>query len=181
LEKSLFFVPDGQKATFFLNAIFKKNKYHIVMKKTIIRLSVILLFLSGFFFSCKKEIRSSIPNAEVYIETSPSEFAKLRNPNSAVSYIPGDLRPINFRFGFGGVLIFRDLDGRVRSCDLACPVEASRTIRVEVKMPYAVCPVCHSEFDLSWGFASPKSGPAKEPLRLYNNVFERATSIVVSN
>jgi len=152
------------------------------MKKTITHLAVIL-FLSGFSFSCEKKIRSSIPNMEVFIETSPSEFARLQNVNSAVSYIPipGVPFPVNFRFGFGGVLIYRDLDGKIRSCDLACPVEASPTTRVEVNMPYAVCPVCDSKFDLSWGFASPVSGPAKEPLFIYSHVYERATSIVVSN
>ena len=153
------------------------------MKKIIIRLSVILSFLSSLSFSCTKEPRSSIPDFEVYIETNPSEFAKLRNPGSAVSYIqtPGAIVPVNFRFGFGGVLIFRDLDGRIRSCDLACPVEASRSIRVEVNMPFAECPVCKSRFDLSYGFASPVGGPAKETLRMYRNVLERANSIVVSN
>ena len=152
------------------------------MKKIIVHLSIILL-LSGFSFSCEKTIRSSIPDCEVYIETQPHEYAKLRSPNSAVSYFytPGVPVPANFKFGFGGVLIYRDLDGRIRSCDLACPVEASRTIRVEVNMPFAVCPVCGSEFNLSWGTASPKSGPAKEALRIYDHVIDRGTSIVVSN
>ena len=153
------------------------------MKKTIVHLSIILLFLSGFFFSCKKEIRSSIPNTEVYIETRPEEYARLRNPGSAVSYIltPGVPVPVNFKYGYGGVLIFRDLEGKVRSCDLACPVEASRTIRVNVNTSFATCPVCGSKFDLSYGFASPVGGPAKESLRIYSNVFERTNSIVVSN
>jgi len=151
------------------------------MKKTVVHLSIILLFLSSF--SCQKEIRSSIPDSEVYIETSPSEYAILRNPNSAIAYFhrPGVPVPVNFRFGYGGVLIFRDLEGKARSCDLACPVEASRTTRVEIDMPFAVCPVCNSKFDLSYGFASPIAGPAKESLRIYRNVFERTNSIVVSN
>jgi len=152
------------------------------MKKTIVHLFIILFF-SVFSFSCEEKIRSSIPNCDVYIETSPSEYAKLRTPNNAVSYIytPGVPVPANFRFGYGGVLIYRDLGEQIRSCDLACPVEASPTIRVEVNMPFAVCPVCNSKFDLSYGFASPVSGPAKEPLHIYPHVYERATSIRVSN
>ena len=144
---------------------------------------IVLLFLSGILFSCKKEIRSSIPNYEVYIETSPSEYAHLSTSGSAFSYVrtPGVPAPVNFRYGYGGVLIYRDLERKIRSCDLACPVEASRTIRVEVDMPFAVCPVCNSKFDLSYGFASPIAGPAKESLHIYSNVFERANSIVVSN
>ena len=126
---------------------------------------------------------SPIPNSEVYIATSPDEYAILRTINNSVSYIytPGIPEHSFFRFGFGGVLIYRDLDGRLRSCDLACPVEASREIRVEVNMPYAVCPVCNSKFDLSWGFANPISGPSKNPLFIYKNIRESAYTIVVSN
>ena len=151
-------------------------------KKNICKLFALLnSFL--IFFSCQKEQRSSIPSCEVYIETSPSEYVKLLTPNSAVSYIytPGMSVPTNFRFGYGGVLIYRDLDGKIRSCDLACPVEASRTVRVDVRMPRAVCPVCRSEFDLSWGFAAPVAGPAKETLRVYDNVRLKTNSIVVVN
>ena len=153
------------------------------MKKTNICSLFVLLISFFIFFSCQKELRSSIPSCEVYIETSPSEFAKLQTPNSAVSYIytPGMTVPASFRFGYGGVLIFRDLENKIKSCDLACPVEASRTVRVEVKMPFAVCPVCGSEFELSWGFAAPVAGPAKESLRFYDNVRVRANSIVVIN
>jgi len=153
-----------------------------LMKKTIVHLFIILFF-GALSFSCKKEIRSSIPSSEVYIETSPSEYAKLRSPNNAVSYIytPGVPSPASFKYGYGGVLIYRDLESRIRSCDLACPVEASRTVRVEVNMPFAVCPVCNSKFDLSYGLASPVAGQAKETLYIYTHVYERANSIVVSN
>jgi len=150
------------------------------MKQIIARLSI-TFFLSGISFSCKEEIRSSIPDCKVYIETLPHEYNKLRNPNNAVSYIYEPGAPVSYYYGYAGVLIYRDLESKVRSCDLACPVEALRTVRVEVEMPFAVCPVCNSKFDLSYGFASPVSGPAKETLRIYHNVFERANSIVVSN
>jgi len=151
------------------------------MKRTAIHLSIILLFLSGLFFSCEKEIRSSIPDFEVFIETSPSEFAMLQTIMIPVTYTPDKPVSATFRLGYGGVLIFRDFDKKVRSFDLACPVEVSRNTRVEIDMPFAVCPVCNSKFDLSWGFASPVAGPAKEPLRAYRNVFERANSYVVQN
>ncbi|MDR1730179.1 MAG: hypothetical protein LBR52_05910 [Prevotellaceae bacterium] len=151
------------------------------MKKTIIRL-FILLFLAGFSFSCEKRIESSIPDYEVYIETNPKQYAELSIPCSAVEYVytPGVPVPANFRFGYGGVLIYRNLEGKIRSCDLACPVEARPDIRVKVTMPYAECAVCGSRFDLSWELAVPVSGPAKESLRSYH-ASERANSIVVSN
>ena len=152
------------------------------MKKISIRLSVVL-FLSGFFFSCEEKIRSSIPDCEVYIETQYDEYVKLKTYGNWVSYFrqPGVQAPAKFRYGYGGVLIYRDLNGNVRSCDLACPVEALPTVRVEINMLSAVCPECGSKFDLSWGLAAPVSGPAKESLYNYSQVFERATTIVVSN
>ena len=171
----------------FYRKIFVNKLYNVVFMQKILTRLTIILSLSSFSLSCKEEARPSIPSCEVYIEVSrssfPNDYAKLQNPNSAVSYIytPGVPMPANFKYGYGGVLIFRDLDGKIRSCDLACPVEASRTVRVEVNMPFAVCPVCNSKFDLSHGFASPTAGPAKESLRIYSNVFERANSIVVSN
>ena len=152
------------------------------MKRTIVYLPFILSLL-GSSFSCKEEIRSSIPDCKVYIETLPHEYNKLKNPNSAVLYVHAPGAPVNFRYGYGGVLIYRDLESKIRSCDLACPVEASYAIRVDVNMPFAVCPKCNSKFDLSYGFAAPVSGPAKESLRIYHNVFERSSppSIVVTN
>ena len=156
------------------------------MRKTNICKLFALIISFLIFFSCKEERRSSIPSCEVYIETSPSEFARLRTPNSAVSYIytPGMQVPANFRFGYGGVLIYRDLDNKLRSCDLACPVEASNIVRVDVNMPFAVCPQCKSEFDLSWGLAIPSArntGPARESLRNYDNIRVKSNSIVVIN
>jgi len=151
------------------------------MKKITIHLSI-LSFLAFFSFSCEKKERSSIPDCEVYIETKPSEYATLRLIGSAVTYIytPGVPVPANFRFGYGGVLIYRDLEGRIRSCELACPVEAQPSVRVKVTMPYAECPVCGSKFDLSWGTAVPVAGPAREALRGYH-ASERTNSIVASN
>ncbi len=152
------------------------------MKKITVRLSV-LLFLVVFSFSCEKKINSSIPDYEVYIETNPKQNTELSISCRAIEcvYTPGEPVPFDFRFGYGGVLIYRDCDlGKIHSCDLACPVEAQPNIRVKVTMPYAECPACGSKFDLTWGLAVPVSGPAKEPLRSYH-VSERMNSIVVSN
>ncbi len=149
------------------------------MKKIIICLFILFSF-AVLSFSCEKKRDSSIPDYDVHIETTPSEYAILSIPGNFVIYTPDVLVAANSRFGYGGVLLYRDLEGKIRACDLACPVEALPSVRVDVKMPYAECPVCGSRFDLSWGLAVPIAGPARESLRSYH-ANERTNSIVVSN
>jgi nitrite reductase/ring-hydroxylating ferredoxin subunit len=72
--------------------------------------------------------------------------------------------------GFGGVIVYHALDDNFYAFDLACPVEANRSIRVEMNEDniHATCPKCGSVFDLSYGFANPENkGSAKEGLRPY--------------
>lgn len=128
------------------------------------------------------EERSSIPDHEVYVKTFANDYTTLRIPGNSVSYIatPTSVYPTNFKLGFGGVLIYRDVEGKIHACDLACPVEASRGIRVDVKMPFATCPVCGSKFDLTFGFAAPCDGPAKETLKVYNAI-DQGAAIIASN
>lgn len=138
-----------------------------------------VLFL---LLSCEKEVRSSIPDCDVYIKTNKSEYTRLSTVNSAVTYTidGGGSIPVNFRYGYGGVVIYRDLDEKIRSYDLACPVEALPTIRVKIQTPFAVCPQCGSKFDLN-AIGTPVSGPSKLPLHLYTHAYEYNGEIIVTN
>ena len=82
-----------------------------------------LVFLCILLNACRND-ESSIPEAEVYVRTTYSEYMNLMRVNSCVIYNKDDTYPSNFKLGYGGVIIFRDLEGLVRSCDLACPYEA---------------------------------------------------------
>lgn len=127
------------------------------------------------------EERSSIPDSQVYIKTFGNDYVTLRIAGNSVSYIssPTSVYPTNFKLGYGGVLIYRDMDEKIHACDLACPVEASRSILVNVKMPFATCPSCGSKFDLTFGFAAPCEGPAKETLKQYNAI-DNGSAIIAS-
>lgn len=142
-------------------------------------LSALLLVAMG---ACSKvEERSSIPDYDVYIKTFGNDYITLRIAGNSLCYIPSanTIYPTNTKLGYGGVVIYRDMEEKIHACDLACPVEASRNIRVDVKMPFATCAVCGSKYDLTFGFAAPVEGPAKETLKKYNAI-DNGSAIIVS-
>lgn len=150
--------------------------------RNFIRKHILLLIGLIAAGSCSDvEERSSIPDHEVNLKTFGNDYATLRITGNSVSYVASQtsLYPTNTRLGFGGVLIYRDYEGKINACDLACPVEAQRNILVNVKMPTATCPECGSKFDLSFGPAQPCGGPARETLKRYNAV-DHGTYITVS-
>lgn len=87
----------------------------------------------------------------------------------------GNLRePAGFTYnsqsatGFGGILLIDGMDPFTNDTDvplaydLACPVECRQDVRVEIEgdLYEAVCPVCHSHYDVTMAGGAPKSGPA---------------------
>lgn len=70
--------------------------------------------------------------------------------------------------GFGGILLINGMDPFTNDTDvplaydLACPIECRQDVRVEIEgdLYEAVCPVCHSRYDVTMAGGAPKSGPA---------------------
>lgn len=143
--------------------------------------SVLTIIFSSFITSCEREEENPIPNLSVNIRTPYSDFMQLRNAGSHIEYKYGNFYAAGTALGYGGVLIFRDYDNKLHAADLACPVEADKTVVVRVEMPYAICPNCNSKYDLTFGFCSPISGPSKHNLRIYQSVFEAGDYIQVRN
>lgn len=139
-----------------------------------------LLALLLTLFSCRND-ENDIPESEVYVKTSYSEYQALMMPNSAVVYEKNNIYPANFKLGYGGVVIFRDMDRQVHCCDLSCPYENLRTVNLTIKMPYATCPECGSKFDLTYGACNPVMGPATCGLKLYHNIRDTGDYIKVVN
>lgn len=83
-------------------------------------------------------------------------------------FILDESRPAGFPYtalsytGFGGILLVADILGEPQAFDLACPVEVRRNVRVEIDRDrnIAVCPVCHSEYDVFSNYGTPIYGPA---------------------
>ena len=134
--------------------------------------SLCLLIASFMLLSCRND-ESSIPNSEVYVKTTVSEYTTLMSPNSCVVYPYDGVYPVNYRLGYGGIVIVRDMDRQVHAFDLACPQELLRTVVLTIKMPYATCGQCGSKFDLTYGLGNPVSGPAKSGMKEYKETFDR--------
>ena len=129
----------------------------------------ILFFL--LFLSCgKEEPRDILPFAEVHFRIDVNGFDNsLLNP---LSYkVVTKPRWQTDRIGYGGLLIVSGFNGEIFAYDLACPVERNRNIRVVPSdNGTAVCPVCHSVFNTSFGLGSPVSGVARVSLQRYRVV-----------
>ena len=66
--------------------------------------------------------------------------------------------------GFGGILLVADISGAPYAYDLACPVELSREVRLEIDdaTHEAYCPVCGSHYSVFTNYGAPVSGRARE-------------------
>lgn len=147
------------------------------------RFALIFLIVSLFIgtVSCTKEEENTIPNRNVNVRTPYVDYMQLRNAGSHVEYRYGNYYAAGTLLGYGGILIFRDYDNVLHAADLACPVEASEDVTINVEMPYAICPQCSTKYDLTFGFCTPVSGPGKHYLKTYQSVFEASDYIQVRN
>lgn len=66
--------------------------------------------------------------------------------------------------GFGGIMLVGDIHGNPMAYDLACPVEARTSTRVQFISDdmTAECPVCHSVYEIVTNYGQPLSGPAAD-------------------
>jgi nitrite reductase/ring-hydroxylating ferredoxin subunit len=121
--------------------------------------------------ACEKAYVSSIPNYPVYLELDLNFEDKDLLPTSAFKiYTSQNINQAIEKTGFGGVLVYHGADAYY-AFDAACPHEASRSVSVEITDDahlYAVCPRCHTQYDLMSGIGNPVSGPGKEQLKSYS-------------
>lgn len=120
----------------------------------------------SFHFSC------SLSQAPYYKITTPGQFLKVdRNVNGL---------PV----GYAGLIIGQSVysDGNTYvAYDAACPVEASRSVAVELTddgLGTAVCPKCHTAYNLSSGGFP--TGEGTEYLRPYK-VSVSGTTLQIRN
>ena len=79
---------------------------------------------------------------------------------------PARSRLITNAYGYGGVLVYIDINGNYNAWDLACPYCASRGLMRPCGIDglYAVCPECGEHYDVASGTAAPQKGLAREQL-----------------
>jgi nitrite reductase/ring-hydroxylating ferredoxin subunit len=126
----------------------------------------ILFFL--LFVSCgKEEPRATVPFAHVHFRIDLNGLDhSLRNPLSYKVFTAPRVQ--TDRVGYGGLLIVSGFSGEIFAFDLACPFERNQNVRVVPTADgTAVCPVCKSVFDTSFGLGTVRSGVARVPLQRY--------------
>jgi nitrite reductase/ring-hydroxylating ferredoxin subunit len=136
--------------------------------KSLFKYIALAVFISLPLVGCNDNVISSIPDFPVYLELNlTSTYPTFRN--SFNKYLLFEKQVfVTDRIGYGGILVYTDLNGEYCAFDLSCPYEAKPTIRVEPNTTgQAVCEGCGSVFDLTSGIGNPISGKAKEVLKRY--------------
>lgn len=150
--------------------IYKSSKWHRVILGVIC-----FLFFQG---SCLEQRIDSFPWAPVHYELSlsVSRYEALRTPGGIARIQTVELATSHI--GLGGLIIVRSLleHNAFSAYDLACPVEQKGSIRLEITDTEAICPSCHSHYDLLSGYGHPTQGVAQRPLKRY-----RAEYLAVRN
>lgn len=136
-------------------------------------------FLAFLLAGCDDSVRSSIPDAPVYLElnmaTAPYTSMKYSS-NNFVFFETRNNLPVTFSVGYAGIIVGTGFDGAYYAFDMSCPFEVKRDVRVYPNdLGQAVCEECGSIFDIGNGNGFPISGKATEPLKRYR------TSLSVDN
>ncbi len=137
-------------------------------------LSLIPVVVAAACFSfCHSVDDDRIPPVEVYIPFQTQADWTVYGVSGACTskrFIKQDRVPSDYPYqamsytGYGGVLLCSDIHGMPVAYDLSCPVEVRPDVRIVVDedLQKAVCPKCHSIYDIFTNYGSPVSGPAAE-------------------
>lgn len=138
---------------------------------------ILLIFI---VFSCKEEIYSTIPTAQVSYQLNLNLYETDTRLNTGVgAYLRITQKRLETdRLGFGGLLVVNGTGVEtvnIYAYDLACPNEAARDVLIipentnETGIPTAItakCPKCGAVYNIIDGYGTPQSG-SKYYLRAY--------------
>jgi nitrite reductase/ring-hydroxylating ferredoxin subunit len=124
----------------------------------VLKTVLICFFITLGINGCKDDYTSSIPYVYVQAELNLANRIEL-NPVGGYFKING---------GYGGIIIFRDMDENFLAYDATCTHEILPSCSVTTDgSGIATCPCCGSQFILFNANGSPTKGPATEPLKQY--------------
>lgn len=161
------------------------------MKQRLLLIIVVLLTLTA----CEDTtFRSSVPSYPVGFTINMNMgMYVLFKPNNVGAYLivnrdgfwlyngghePQHLPRTDFEaYGYAGVLVYVTNYEQYAAFDLCCPHCLAKDHPVVVDGIFATCPLCGESYDLSFGYATPTKGIAKEALRKYTALYsgERLT------
>lgn len=132
-----------------------------------------LFIFAAALQGCESIDDDRIPAVDVYIPfTTDADWTVYGVAGACTSkrFIKQLREPANFPYpatcytGYGGVLLCCDIHGNPTAYDLACPVEVDPYVRIYVdpEALIAVCPKCHSTYDVFSNGGIPLSGPAAD-------------------
>lgn len=127
------------------------------------------ILVATFLFACREEPENYFPYSPVRYELNlvANQYQALRTPGGIVAIQTSELAFA--QIGLGGLIIVRDLivPNSFHVYDLACPVEKTRSILLQIVDDEAICPICNSHYDLLLGNGAPIQGVARRPLQRY--------------
>lgn len=146
-------------------------------------LTFVLLAATG----CETVDDTRIPSYPVYISLAEQGMwttygvSGFGSFNYFVCRSGSPVRPAGFPYkdgaatGYGGVLLIEGMDpfslstSSPMAYDMSCPVERSQsvTVYIDPETFEAVCPECHSRYDVTMGAGAPTAGPALTGSRQY--------------
>lgn len=134
------------------------------------RLCLILLLYIGIV-SCDDSYQTSIPNVSFYFSCNllQADYSKLAIPGQ---FIKREKNVNGIPVGYAGLILGQSIysEGNTYiAYDAACPVEASRSVSLDLLddgLGTAVCPSCRTKYNLSSGGAP--EGKGTEYLKRYN-------------
>ena len=133
------------------------------MKELVLKSGNYLLIFTLFVLmnsSCQDGIDSQIPDVPVNLMLDLSLWNELTVPGNSL-YFQGQ--------GFGGVIVYCELEGSYYAFDAACTNEVSSNCKVANEGATGTCSCCESKFVFIGGY--PTDGPASAPLKQYHTSF----------
>lgn len=139
---------------------------------------IILLLLAVLLTACKDaNIQSPVPQAAVYLDIDIArEYPGFvpESPCQSLSFPRyGSIVYERDRLGYGGVVVWIDVEGHYCAADMCCPKCLSPRQPVEVPNngSVATCPICGEEFTLITQYGMPTKGICKDILKPYGTNF----------
>lgn len=131
--------------------------------------------------SCEgTSFRSAVPNAPVsirintneweWVHFKPANIGAIMTVDKQGFHLNGKTYSIRRQdyYGYRGLVVVVDNNGQHSAFDMCCPnCVYQNDGTVEIDGMFARCPHCGEEYDLSWGYANPQKGIAKQCLRKY--------------